>query len=92
MKSFKEYLDESCWKGYTAIGVKKKGNRTVPNCVPVKEDGMGAGAVAAGPTNVVSGGAIAGTGGKGGEPGVDLRKKRKRHDPRMMGIGKRKDF
>ena len=58
----------------------------------IKEDGMGAGAVAAGPTNVVSGGAIAGTGGKGGEPGVDLRKKRKRHDPRMMGIGKRKDF
>ena len=52
----------------------------------------GGGAVAAGPTNVVSGGAIAGTGGKGGEPGVDLRKKRKRHDPRMMGMGKRKDF
>lgn len=24
MKTFKEYLDESCWKGYTAIGVKKK--------------------------------------------------------------------
>ena len=43
---------------------------------------MGAGAVAAGPTNVVGGGAIAGTGGKGGEPGVDLRKKRK-HNPRL---------
>ena len=58
----------------------------------VQEDGMGAGAVAAGPTNVVSGGAIAGTGGKGGEPGVYL-KKRKRHDPRLpMGMGKRKDF
>jgi hypothetical protein len=28
------------------------------------------GAVSAGPTNVVSGGAIAGSGGKGGEPGV----------------------
>jgi hypothetical protein len=41
----------------------------------VKEDGgMGAGAIA-GPTNVVSGGAIAGTGGKGGEPGVYPKKK-----------------
>lgn len=59
MKTFKE-LRESCWKGYTAIGVKKKGDRTVPNCVPVKEDGMGAGAVSGGPTNQV--GAIAGSG------------------------------
>jgi hypothetical protein len=49
---------------------------------------MGAGAVAS-PTNVVGGGAIAGTGGKGGEPGVDLRKKRK-HNPILMGMGKRK--
>ena len=61
----------------------------------VNEDGMGAGAVvSAGPTNVVGGGAIAGTGGKGGEPGVDLRKRKtKNSDPRLpMGIGKRKDF
>ena len=50
---------------------------------------MGAGAVSSGPTNVVGGGAIAGTGGKGGEPGVDLRKKRK-HNPILMGMGKRK--
>lgn len=50
---------------------------------------MGAGAVAAGPTNVVGGGAIAGTGGKGGEPGVDLRNRRKR-SPIMMGMGSRK--
>ena len=68
MLTFKLFV-ESCWKGYTAIGVKKKGGRTVPNCVPVKEDGM-AGAVSAGPTNAVSSGAIAGSGGKGGEPGV----------------------
>lgn len=52
--------------------------------------GGGAGSVAsAGPTNVVGGGAIAGTGGKGGEPGVDMRKRRK-HNPVMMGIGSRK--
>jgi hypothetical protein len=54
----------------------------------VQEDGMGAGAVSAGPTNVVGGGAIAGTGGKGGEPGVDLRKK-KAHNP-VMGMVHRK--
>ena len=36
------------------------------------EDGM---AVAAGPTNVVGAGAIAGTGGAGGEPGVSRKKK-----------------
>ena len=36
------------------------------------EDGM---AVATGPTNVVGGGAIAGTGGAGGEPGVSRKKK-----------------
>lgn len=37
MKSFKAHLEESCWKGYKAIGVKDKGGRKVPNCVPVKE-------------------------------------------------------
>ena len=74
MKSFKEYLDESCWKGYTAIGVKKKGNRTVPNCVPVKEDGMGAAAAGA-PANNVGAGNIAGTGGRAGEPGVSKKRK-----------------
>ena len=41
MISFKEYLEESkdpCWKGYEMIGMKKKGGKKVPNCVPVKED------------------------------------------------------
>ena len=50
---------------------------------------MGAGAVSAGPTNVVSGGAIAGTGGKGGEPGVYLKKK-KSSPVLPMGIERRK--
>ena len=59
----------------------------------INEDGMGAGAVASGPTNVVGSGAIAGSGGKGGEPGVDLRnRKKKAHNPVMMPVGKRKDF
>jgi len=26
-----------CWKGYEAIGMKKKGGKTVPNCVPIKD-------------------------------------------------------
>lgn len=42
----------------------------------INEDGMGAGAVSAGPTNVVGTGNIAGSGGKGGEPGVDQKKKK----------------
>ena len=37
MKSFKAFSDEKCWDGYTARGLKKKGNRMVPNCVPVSE-------------------------------------------------------
>lgn len=25
-----------CWKGYQMVGMKKKGGRKVPNCVPIK--------------------------------------------------------
>jgi hypothetical protein len=75
-----EEVDEACWTGYKAIGLKKKGNRMVPNCV--KEDG--AMVASAGPTNNVSSGAIAGTGGKGGEPGVYLPRRKK--SPVMMSI------
>lgn len=31
-------IEEECWKGYEAIGLKKKGKRMVPNCVPKKGD------------------------------------------------------
>jgi hypothetical protein len=24
-----------CWKGYEMVGMKKKGNKKVPNCVPI---------------------------------------------------------
>jgi hypothetical protein len=37
MISFKEF-SESCWKGYRQLGIKKKNGKTVPNCIPVKED------------------------------------------------------
>ena len=32
-----EVLDEKCWSGYTEMGMKKKGKKVVPNCVPVGE-------------------------------------------------------
>ncbi len=31
-------LKEACWKGYTAVGMKTKNGRKVPNCVKVKSD------------------------------------------------------
>jgi hypothetical protein len=30
-------IQERCWTGYQQQGMKKKGNRQVPNCVPVEE-------------------------------------------------------
>jgi len=32
-----QYIDEACWSGYQQIGMKKKGGKQVPNCVPIKE-------------------------------------------------------
>jgi len=31
-------LDEKCWAGYIQKGMKKKGKKVVPNCVPVGEE------------------------------------------------------
>ena len=41
MKAVKKYnkggkLAKACWKGYKAVGMKKKGGKMVPNCVPSK--------------------------------------------------------
>ena len=33
---YREIL-EACWTGYRQAGMKKKGDRMVPNCVPVSE-------------------------------------------------------
>jgi hypothetical protein len=30
-------LKKACWKGYTAVGMKNKNGRKVPNCVPANE-------------------------------------------------------
>mgnify|MGYP003349820960 CR=1 FL=1 len=97
MKSFKEYLNEvkkstgdlkkACWTGYTAVGMKMKNGRKVPNCVPeetIHEDGAGGGAMGGAPVNNVGGGNIAGSGGAGGEPGVS-----KKRNPIMGKLGRR---
>jgi len=41
-KSVREDLrtDNPCWNGYQAVGTKKKGGKTVPNCVPKEEYGL----------------------------------------------------
>jgi hypothetical protein len=74
MKTFKQYLDEKgrCWTGYKPVPGKKP--FSPGSCKEIEEDGMGGGAVSAGPTNVVGNGAIAGSGGKGGEPGVSKKR------------------
>lgn len=36
-KAEDEDEEKSCWKGYQKKGMKKKGDKTVPNCVEVKE-------------------------------------------------------
>lgn len=32
-----EIITEACWDGYKQIGMKKKGGKSVPNCVPTNE-------------------------------------------------------
>ena len=60
--------------------------------LPIKEDGMGAGAVSSGPTNTTGSGQVAGMGqppgSKSGEPGVHLPRKKEK-DP-VMGYTSRK--
>jgi hypothetical protein len=33
-EGLRDPADNPCWKGYKPVGTKKKGGRTVPNCVP----------------------------------------------------------
>lgn len=32
-----EHIQEACWEGYKQVGMKEKGGKMVPNCVPIKE-------------------------------------------------------
>lgn len=92
LKQFKEHVIKT-GSGYKLVSKKSgknlgtatskagimKREREVEYFKHMKEDGEGAG-----PTNVVGQGAIAGTGGKGGEPGVS-----KKRNP-VMSFFKRK--
>ena len=33
----KKGLDKACWKNFKSIGLKNKGGKKVPNCVPDKK-------------------------------------------------------
>jgi len=33
-EAFEAYLEEACWDGYKKVGMKKKGEKIVPDCVP----------------------------------------------------------
>lgn len=37
-EEFQNVLEEACWEGYKQVGMKKKGSRMVPNCVPLEEN------------------------------------------------------
>ena len=41
LENWKSYLEEAadpCWDGYKKVGMKKKGAKMVPNCVPLEEE------------------------------------------------------
>ena len=71
MMTFKQ-MREACWSGFKQVGMKKKGKKLVPNCVPEEEQKEDA------PANSAGGGGVAGIGvGPDGEPGVHVKKKKK---------------
>lgn len=43
-----------CWDGYEMVGMKKKGSRSVPNCVPVKKKFAGGIIPAIGPAQAIA--------------------------------------
>ena len=64
MMTFKK-MREACWSGFKQVGMKKKGKKLVPNCVPEEEQKEDA------PANAAGGGNVAGIGvGADGEPGI----------------------
>ena len=65
-------MREACWSGFKQVGMKKKGKKLVPNCVPEEEQREDA------PANSAGGGGVAGIGvGADGEPGIHVKKKNK---------------
>ena len=67
---------EACWDSHKQVGFKMKKGKRVPNCVPRNEDA---------PVNSVGGGKVAGLGvGPQGEPGVPVKRKKKKLMPFIM--------
>ena len=68
MMTFKQ-MREACWSGFKQVGMKKKGKKLVPNCVPEEDQQEDA------PANSAGGGGVAGIGvGVDGEPGIHVKK------------------
>ena len=46
-KTFKDIqgIEEACWVGYKKVGMKKKGNKMVPNWIPEEAPTMNTGAI-----------------------------------------------
>ena len=64
MITFKQ-MREACWSGFKQVGMKKKGKKLVPNCVPEEDQ------IEDAPANAAGGGGVAGIGvGADGEPGI----------------------
>jgi hypothetical protein len=38
MENWRKFLHEACWEGYKQVGMKNKGGKKVPNCVPMEEE------------------------------------------------------
>ena len=71
MMTFKQMRD-ACWSGFKQVGMKKKGKKLVPNCVPEEDQQEDA------PANSAGGGGVAGiVVGTDGAPGVHVKKKKK---------------
>jgi len=67
---------EDCWDSHKQVGFKMKKGRRVPNCVPKNEDA---------PTVSAGSGQVAGIGvGPDGEPGVPVKRKKKKLMPFIM--------
>ena len=84
MMTFKQ-MREACWSGFKQVGMKKKGKKLVPNCVPEEDQQEDA------PANSAGGGGVAGIGvGADGEPGIHVKKKKKDDmKPHIMSFLKR---
>jgi len=68
--------DGPCWDTHKQVGMKMKKGRRVPNCVPKNEDA---------PTVSAGTGQVAGIGvGPDGEPGVPVKRKKKKLMPFIM--------